>query len=78
MAHLVAVSDSLSVDRRDRIEQIQWERKDPRLAVKEKVVVASEEVVALRRPSPAYYDERVYEREVVYEESRPRRGGGWR
>jgi len=33
------------------------------------------EVAATRKASPAVYDERYYEREVVYEESRPRRGG---
>jgi len=66
----VSVSDSLSVDRRDRIEQIQWERKDPRMGR-----AGGKEVAATRKASPAVYDERYYEREVVYEESRPRRGG---
>jgi len=71
VANLVSVSDNLSVDRRDRIEQIQWERKDPRLQEKKKI---EEPPPIARRASPAYYDEqRIYEREIVYDRRGPPR-----
>lgn len=60
------MSDDIRRHRRERIEEIQWERQDPRLAPPP---------ISRRHPPPGYvdqrFDERIYEREVVYENGRP-------
>lgn len=57
-------------DRRERIEQIQWERKDPRIPAPEPPRGPFEHE---RRRNGYEYDERIYEREVVYDDGSRRR-----
>ena len=62
VAELVAVTEDLHRVRRERIEEIQWERQDPRLAK------------SMSPPDGRREREVVYEMEVVYEDrERPRR-----
>ncbi len=69
VAQLVDITQDVTYGRRERIEEIQWERKDPRLAEDRLALPAPEE----RRPRGYDRDERIYEREVIYEDV-PRRG----
>lgn len=60
------MSDDFRYGRKDRIEQIQWERKDPRLD-------RPRDVRESRRIGPppeprGKWDEVVYEREKIYED----------
>jgi len=59
VAELVDITTDIHKKRRERIDEIQWERQDPRLA-------------RVRSP-PSNWEERKYEREVVYEERPARR-----
>lgn len=82
MVRLVELTEDIKRDRKDRIEQIQWERKDPRLPEPERVYDAPRALPALEGPPPPAelrrgdWDERIYEREVVYEDGSRRRYRG--
>ena len=69
MQRLVELSEDLHVNRRERIEQIQWERKDPRIPE-----LRASDRRAIEGPRDRRdYDERIYEREVIYEDGTRRR-----
>lgn len=79
VTRLVELSEELHRDRRERIDQIQWERKDPRLPEPRPAPPEPPRMRALgppddpRRPGPREWDERVYEREVIYDDGTRRR-----
>lgn len=62
-------------DRRERIEQIQWERKDPRLPEPRSPEGGRRAIEGPRDRDRDRrdYDERIYEREVIYEDGTRRR-----
>ena len=85
---LVHLSEDLYRDRRERVEQIQWERQDPRIREREREREREFErlphlhpphpprlIEERRRENGGWTDERIYEREVVYEDGTRRR---WR
>ena len=72
VTRLVEITEDLHRDRRERIDQIQWERKDPRLPEprqSERRAIGAPD----RRDDRRDYDERIYEREVIYEDGSRRR-----
>ncbi|KAL9089021.1 MAG: hypothetical protein Q9159_002739 [Coniocarpon cinnabarinum] len=75
VTRLVEISEDLHRDRRQRIEQIQWERQDPRLPEPRyndgprRSIEGPRDRDRDRRD----YDERIYEREVIYEDGTRRR-----
>lgn len=72
MTRLVELSEELYRDRRDRIEQIQWERKDPRLP-EPRPPEPPRLAIEGRDSRRDQWDERIYEREVIYEDGSRRR-----
>ena len=66
------ISEDLHRDRRERIEQIQWERKDPRLP-EPRSPEAPRKAIGPPERRDREYDERIYEREVIYEDGSRRR-----
>lgn len=58
MLQLVELSEDIRRERRERIREIQWER---------------EELERMPPPPKSRYDERLYEREIVYDR---RQGSG--
>ena len=83
VTRLVELSEELHRDRRERIEQIGWERKDPRLPEPRPpepprlALGPPEERRDERRRGDrgdrGDWDERIYEREVIYEDGTRRR-----
>lgn len=63
---LVDISEDFTYGRRDRIEQIQWERKDPRLP-KPREIREPRRLRGGPEP-PDGWEEVVYERERIYED----------
>lgn len=74
------LSEDLHYDRKDRIGQIQWERKDPRLErerLERERLERERPRLALEGPSERRgnggYEEWIKEREIVYEDGSRRR-----
>ena len=60
VVQLVELSEDPRANRRERIAQIQWERRDPRLTFKGAPLSSG-------RKAASVYEERIYERDVIYE-----------
>ena len=73
VTRLVELSEELHRDRRDRIEQVQWERKDPRLPDARAPDPPRPPIGPPEERRAREWDEKIYEREVIYEDGTRRR-----
>lgn len=71
---LVKLSEDIRAERKERIREMQWER-ERELERKEREKKERKKEEKFLKEMGAYEDERIYEREVIYD-GPPRRSGG--